>query len=501
MQGYKLVAVNTIAQYVRTVINIVLSLITVRLILGTLGPSDYGIYSLIAGVTAMLAFMTNALISTTQRFMSFYQGKNDIDKMKAVFSNSVTLHVVLGAFIVIVLLSITNLLFNKVLTIPIERVDASIYLYYMVVVILLLTFWTAPYRALLVSHENIVYISIVDILDGILKLFLVFSLSLFDADKLVVYGIMLLIIQIINTILLFLYPHKHYEECIFPQVRLLEKSYFLELFKYAGWVIYGTGCAIGRTQGIAIVVNKFFGTVANAAYGLGLQVSSAIGNISSALLNAMRPQIIKAEGAGDHQRSIYYTCLLCKASFFLMAAICIPCCFELESILKLWLGEIPAYTILFTEMSIIAALVDTLTLGLSVSNEAIGNIKEYNITIGTLKFCAMPLAFMFIALGYDAIFILYCYVGMELFTAFIRLPFLKKTGGLDVKQFLSEVLGREIVPTLIIIISSFIISKLKFGILGIILNYFVSVSVFSLTIYLIGLTVEEKTILKKIIRR
>ena len=56
MQGYKLVAVNTIAQYVRTVINIVLSLITVRLILGTLGPSDYGIYSLIAGVTAMLAF-------------------------------------------------------------------------------------------------------------------------------------------------------------------------------------------------------------------------------------------------------------------------------------------------------------------------------------------------------------------------------------------------------------------------------------------------------------
>lgn len=54
------VLVNTIAQNVRTIINIVFSLYTIRIILEALGHEDYGIYNLIAGVVAMLAFITNA---------------------------------------------------------------------------------------------------------------------------------------------------------------------------------------------------------------------------------------------------------------------------------------------------------------------------------------------------------------------------------------------------------------------------------------------------------
>ena len=80
MTASQRVFVNTIAQYARTIINMGLSLYTVRMVLNILGESDYGIYTLVAGVVSMMAFVTNSLVSTTQRFISFYQGKGDKEK-------------------------------------------------------------------------------------------------------------------------------------------------------------------------------------------------------------------------------------------------------------------------------------------------------------------------------------------------------------------------------------------------------------------------------------
>ena len=196
MNSSQRVIVNTVAQYVRTVVNILLSLYTVRIILDTLGVVDYGIYSLVAGVTAMLAFMTNALVTTTQRYMSYYQGKGDVRKMKEVFSNSEFLHLFIGAILVLVLLFLTPVLFKGFLNVPQERIDASKLLYVIIVVILFVTFCTAPFRALLISHENILYISIVDIADGVLKLALVLLLPIINFDHLIVYGLILLFVQL-----------------------------------------------------------------------------------------------------------------------------------------------------------------------------------------------------------------------------------------------------------------------------------------------------------------
>ena len=82
MKASQRVFINTIAQYVRTAINMCLSLYTVRLVLLTLGQSDFGIYSLIAGLVAMLSFLTNSLVNTTQRFVSFYKGKGITEKVR-----------------------------------------------------------------------------------------------------------------------------------------------------------------------------------------------------------------------------------------------------------------------------------------------------------------------------------------------------------------------------------------------------------------------------------
>ena len=82
MQASSRIVVNTLAQYIRTIINLVLSLYSSRLVLNILGVEDYGVYALVAGVVSMLSFVTNSLVGSTQRFLSVCQGQGNIARLK-----------------------------------------------------------------------------------------------------------------------------------------------------------------------------------------------------------------------------------------------------------------------------------------------------------------------------------------------------------------------------------------------------------------------------------
>lgn len=492
------ILVNTLAQYTRTIFNLVLSLYAVRLILAILGADDYGIYTLVAGVTSMLAFVTNALMSTTQRYMSFYRGHSDISEMKKVFSNSELVHLIFGVFTAVVLIALMPLLFNGLLNIPPERVHAARIVYAIVVLMLFTTFIAAPFRALLVAHENIIYTSVTDILDGVFRVGFILALPHIGCDHLIAYALIMLGVQIFNLLAFSIFCFCRYEECIFPRISLMSRAYLHSLASYAGWVMYGTGCTMGRTQGIAIVVNRFLSTAANAAYGIGLQVSAAISNVSTALLNATRPQIARAEGAGDRQRALTLSTRLCRYSFFLMSAVCVPCIFEMPCLLQLWLKDVPHYAVLFARMAVAASLADTLTLGLSAANEAIGNIRKYNLVIATMKLAALPLSILLMVLGMGPEAIVASFVGMEVLSAFVRIPFLRKNGGLDAGAFLHEMALRNLAPLVVCIaVCVFSTTLMSQSVWRLVLTSAGSIAAYFPAFWAIGLTPEEKTFAKE----
>ena len=177
MTNSQRIIVNTIAQYTRTIINVCLSLYSTRLILSALGQNDFGIYSVVAGVVAMLSFVTNALVITTQRYLSFHHGKNDLNQVRKVFGNSWLLHLFIGLLITIILGTIGPWITQNFLNIEEFRRGAALVVYFAAVVMVLLTFITAPIRALFIARENIVYISFIDVLDGVLKLLIAILLS------------------------------------------------------------------------------------------------------------------------------------------------------------------------------------------------------------------------------------------------------------------------------------------------------------------------------------
>ena len=291
MDPTKRLVVNTFAQYTRAIINTFLSLYSTRLILGALGMSDYGIYSVVAGVVALLGFITNALVITTQRYISYHNGRGEEEFVSRLFSNSLFLHFIIGAVLGLILLALQPILFSDVLNIEADRIGVAKIIYLLTICMLFCTVMTAPFKAVLIAHENIVYISIVEVCDGFFRLFFAISLLHVRTDTLLLFGFMMLVIAIINFCAYSIYALVKFKECHFRGLfKDIDKSILRKFAGFAGWTTYGMGCVVSRTQGFAIILNHFFGTIINAAYGMANHVYASVAIISTSILNAMNPQ-------------------------------------------------------------------------------------------------------------------------------------------------------------------------------------------------------------------
>ncbi|MDD5784360.1 MAG: hypothetical protein PUD52_05400, partial [Prevotella sp.] len=170
MDKNKRIVYNTLAQHIRAILTIGMSLFSTRYILMALGNSDFGIFSLIGSTVVMLGFITNALVVTTQRHLSFSHGAGKEADTRGIFSNSMFVHLTMGVVLVLVLIALEPFLFNGFLEIDSNRIASAQHVYLVVILMLFLSLITSPFRALFIARENIIYISIIDTLDGILRL-------------------------------------------------------------------------------------------------------------------------------------------------------------------------------------------------------------------------------------------------------------------------------------------------------------------------------------------
>lgn len=493
--------VNTGAQYTRTVINLVLSLYSTRLILNALGVVDYGIFTLIAGVVSMLSFMTNAMVTTTQRFLSYHQAKSDLKTQQEVFGNSLLMHLFF-CLIVLALLEVAGLfLFDGFLNILPERIEAAKIVYQCAIFMILLSFITAPFKALLIAHENLVYISFVEVCDGIVKVLIALALTQWGADKLILYGYLMSAIYGINLLAFLIYDFRHYEECVVPSVRNLNKSYLKSMSSFIGWQLYSTGCIIGRTQGTAIVLNRFFGTVINASFGIALHVNGAVSFVSSSLFHAIAPQIVKAEGIGNRQKMFRLAETASKFGFLLLAVLVVPiiCC--METLLQLWLGYVPAGSVLFCRAILITALIDQITLGLGTANTAIGDIRNYSLVINTIKLITLPILIVLLWVNINLHIAIWCYPVIELLCALCRLPYLKINGGLRIREYAKHVFMRIFVPFVFLCLSYSIINYLQMAFVGFCVLGLLVTLLYILLIYVSSLETEERILINSFISR
>ncbi len=501
MTNSQRVIVNTTAQYARTIINVCLSLYSTRLILSALGQSDYGIYSVVAGVIAMLSFITNALVTTTQRFLSVQHGKNDAQKIHQIFGNSMLLHLIIGGGLAVVLCAMGSWIINHMLNIEAERLVAAHWVYYAAALMLLLSFITAPIRALFIARENIVYISIVDVLDGILKLLIAIGLTYITYDKLISYAGLMVSINLFNLLAFAVYAAYKFPEYHCPRLKEWDKDLIKELSSFAGWTTYSAGCVIARNQGIAVVLNWFYGTVINSAYGIAQQVQGAVQFLSTSILNAMNPQIMKAEGAGERQKMVRLCEYESKYAFLLLSLVAIPLIAEMNTLLQWWLGEVPQHAVMFCRFILVASLCDQISVGLTSANQAVGKIRVYTLVFYTLKLCVIISGWICLKQGLPIASIMWCYVVIELMTSLMRLPLMKWIAGIAIIPFCKHVFGRIAVPAIVMISVCYCTTTYIHSAYSIFITIAASCIAGAISIWMTSLTKEEKALLNNIIAK
>lgn len=502
MEPAKRIVINTFAQHTRAIINTCLSLYSTRLVLQALGQSDYGIYSLVAGVVTMLGFLTNAMVITTQRQLSFYHGKGNITEVRGMFSSSLLLHILIGAAFAVILLALTPFIFGGFLEIDPTRIPTAKGVYYMAVLSLAIAFFAAPFKALFIAREEIVYISIVDVIDGVLKFAFALSLPFITYDRLMAYACAIAGIQAFNFLALSLWAVTHFgESSLLPRPSLVRRGYLKELVGFATWTVYSTGCIMARTQGVAILLNRFFGTVVNSAYGIALQMFNSIAFIAMSVTNAMSPQTVKAEGCGERQRMLRLSELSSKYAFLLLSTVTIPLAFEMPEVLSVWLGDVPPHAVSLCRFVIITALCDQITIGLGTANQAIGRIRNYTLTVNSIKVLTLPTFWLCLYLDYDIECAMCTYLGFEILCALVRLPFLKYTAGLSIRHFVKHVFARVLLPLIGIAIACTVMMTYVHMPLRFLLTGVVSVLVAAITIWYFALEDAERQGAIKMIKR
>lgn len=456
MQAARKVMLNTGILYVKILVNILIALYTVPVVLKALGASDYGLYNLVAGVITMLAFLNASMTVATQRYMSFFMGSGDISKMNSAFNVSIVLHILISLIIFILFEASSFFLFDGFLNVTPDRVDAAKIVYQFLVISMMLTILSVPFDALMNANENMLAVSIISIFDSIYKLALAISLSRISFDKLVFYSIGTAIITAIDDGCMILYTKYKYREIKINVKKYFERDLFREMFSFAGYNTISGFAMICRNQGIAVVLNLFFGTVINAAYGIANQINGVLSNFSSTLQKSINPQLMKSEGAQNRERMLSISFISSKFSVLILSFFAIPLIIEMPYVIRLWLHVFPDQTIWFSRLVLILSLIYQYSVGLMSAIQSVGKIKQYTIAICIVLLMNIPVACLLLWIGLPAYTVVGGMIFIEIIALSVRLFFSNKIAGLDIQLFIKKV----ILPTIVTLCISMGISSL-----------------------------------------
>lgn len=339
----KTIAKNTIMLYIRMILSMVISLYTSRVVLETLGVTDYGIFSVVGGVVTMFSFFNSTMSGATSRFLTFELGTGNVKKLKDTFSTAVILHFVIALCIVIICETIGMWLLNNKLVIPVEQKIAAQWVFHFSILSMFFNIIQVPYSASIIAHEKMGIFAYIEIANSILRLLIVYLLVVICINKLILYSILTCSI---SALILFIYIcvcRYRFEEC---RVYVIwDKSIIKPMLSFSGWDLYGNISVMARTQGVNMLLNMWFGPIMNAASDIAARVQTIVLNLSTNISMAIRPQIIKSYSTSDYTRMLFLLQNGSRITFVLMLYFAVPLIIEAKYILNLWLGDVPDHTI------------------------------------------------------------------------------------------------------------------------------------------------------------
>lgn len=431
------IAKNTTMLYFRMILLMFVSLYTSRVNLHALGVDDFGIYGVVGGLVSMFWILSTSMVGSINRFLSFELGRNNQERLNKIFGSALAFQYIIALVIIIVGETIGLWFLNYKMVIPSDRLYASNWVYQLSLISFCLDLLVIPYTATIVAHEKMSAFAYISILTAVGKLVVAWTTMLFPYDRLIWFGALILVNSTIVRIIYIVYCKRHFQEC--RGKITFDRDVWKDMFGFAGWSFIGTTAAILRDYGGNIILNLFFGPIVNAARSIAGQVNGAVVGFSDNFLMAIKPQITKSYAAGDIDYMMTLVQQGARLSYYILYIITLPLLCTTRYVLQLWLGEVPDYAVIFVQFIMVFSLSEALGGTLITAMLATGDIKRFQIIVGSLNLLNLPLSYIILKLGASPVSVIWVSVLVSIICNIARVVLLRRLIDFSVKQFVIKV--------------------------------------------------------------
>lgn len=498
----KRLAQNTLILYVRMAFLMTISLYTSRVILSSLGVEDFGIYNVVGGFVGMLSILTNSLSVSISRFITFYIGKDDRALLHKIFCTSVNVQVILSV-VVLALGELAGYYFLRYkMNMPVARYDAAVWTLHCCLLSFVIGLLNVPYNSCIIAHERMKAFAYVSIVEAVCKLIVAYLISVSVMDRLKFYAVLMLVVALVVRLIYGIYCHMNFNECKYNFI--FDKASFRQMLNIAGWNVIGQTSYVLNTQGVNLLMNFFFGVVVNAARGIATQVEMAVMQFVNNFTTSLNPQITKSYASGNINKMIELVYGGAKFSCFMLLYFLVPLFVEADTVLTLWLVEVPDHTVVFLRLTLMATLVNLSVNTLFMAVVATGSMKNYSIWVNVIGILVIPVSWLLFnhVENCPPEMVYYVFICIYVVLIFVKTKVLSSQLPLKLCVYLEKV----ICPIILIGVVSTVVSCMAqkaFGacVLRLPCIVLLNTMVLSLLIWFFGLEAKEKDALKRFVNK
>ena len=493
-QNNKRIAKNTLLLYFRMLLSLFVSFFTTRIVFNALGVDDFGIYNIVGSIIVLFTFINNGLITATRRYITTELATGTLESKNNVFNLAILSHAFISIFILVFSETIGLWAVNQFLNIPSNRLFSANVVYQASVFSAIFGVFQAPYITTITAHEKMSVFAYFSIFEVLFKLIVALTVLYAGGDKLITYAVLTMAVAVINQSIYRIYCHRKFEECKFRKPK--NKNLLKEMFSFMGWSLTGQGAVVLTSQGVSVLINTFFNVAVNAAMGISNQILHLVTGFVGNFQTAFMPQITKHYVRNEFDEMTRLAIRSSRFSGYLVIVFMLPIIYQIKNVLLVWLGKFPEYTIEFCVLTLVGLLVDAMSAPLWMILGSDKNIKKYQIVISLIYSFNFIGAWVLFAFGLSPYMAIVMRIVVYFISTIARLLLIReKVGSFPIMEWLRSVWLNSLVvmfvPVLVMIASNGV--SVNSPCIELIVNGCIIGSITAVSIYLLGLTVSERS--------
>lgn len=452
------IAFNTIALYIRTFIVMIISFLTARVTLQILGVDDYGLNNLISGVVTMFGFLNMSMGTAVQRFFSVEGVTEDGIEPKKIFGSAMLIHLAI-ATVTLLFLEIFAIFFLHRLNIPEGRLNIAQWVFQFTSVNLVLGILTVPPSAYLRAKEEFSKLAILDVIEALCRLGILYLLYKSPVDKLWTLSFLIFVLTVLYNLSVWVIAIRNYGDVSKPYL-YFEKGLFFKMMSFSMLLLLSVASSMVYWQGLVMMINLAFGVAVNAAYGIGNQIKIAVDRFLANFKQSLIPQIMESQASGEDTRLYKLIYAATKITFVLSLLVAVPVIFETDFILKVWLKTPPESTARFVQLGFVVSVLNSFGFFIIQAIQATGKVTGYSIFTCCCYFLSLSAIYILLKMNYGFYSPMYVSIVMVILSIGITLLFAKRTFNFRVCDFFLKVVMRCLMFCIVMVACFAVLNKM-----------------------------------------